>query len=53
MQRGRVCADREILVGGPLPLAPGVVRSRAAHAAVRCLGSGLNAYWRITRRLIG
>jgi GT2 family glycosyltransferase len=53
MQRGRVCGDREILVGGPLPLAPGLVRSRAAHAAVRCLGGGLNAYWRITRRLIG
>ncbi len=53
MQRGRVCRDREILVGGPLPLAPGVVRSGLAHAAVRCLGGGLNAYWHATRRLIG
>jgi GT2 family glycosyltransferase len=53
MQRARVRADREILVGGPLPLAPGVVRSRVARVAVECLSVGLNLYWRAARRLIG
>lgn len=53
MQRARVCPDHELLVGGPLPLAPGVVRSRPAQAAVSALSGGLNAYWRAARHLIG
>jgi GT2 family glycosyltransferase len=53
MQRDRVQPDRVILVGGPLPLAPGVVRSRVTATAVRCLSVGLNAYWRLARHLIG
>jgi GT2 family glycosyltransferase len=53
MQRDRVLPDRAILVGGPLPLAPGVVRSPVAGAAVRCLSLALNAYWSVARHLIG
>jgi GT2 family glycosyltransferase len=53
MQRDRVLPDRAILVGGPLPLAPGVVRSPVATRAVRCLSLGLNAYWSVARHLIG
>jgi GT2 family glycosyltransferase len=52
-QRTRVRNDREILSGGPLPLAPGVVRGRGTRAMVRLLSSVLNAYWRVTRAWVG
>jgi GT2 family glycosyltransferase len=53
IQRARVCPDHEILVGGPLPLAPGVVRSRVVRTVVDGLSRGLDAYWRVARHLIG
>jgi len=40
-------------VGGPLPLAPGLIRSRAVGAAVRLFSGALDAYWRVARRWIG
>lgn len=51
--RLRTRNDRELLTGGPLPLAPGFVRSRAAEAAVSTLSRVLNSYWRIARGWVG
>jgi hypothetical protein len=51
-QRSRRLRDREILEGGPIPLAPGLIRGRAARAAVGLFEWMLNAYWRIARRAI-
>ncbi|MGH7631852.1 MAG: glycosyltransferase family 2 protein [Gemmatimonadales bacterium] len=53
VQRARTRPDRDILVGGPLPLAPGVIGSRAEGSAVRLFSSLLDAYWRLVRRSIG
>ena len=49
----RVRSDRELLVGGPLPLAPGLIRGRVPVAAVSILSSVLDGYWRAVRHLIG
>lgn len=51
--KARLRPDRELLAGGPLPLAPGVVREPLAIAAVETLSSVLDAYWRLARRLVG
>jgi GT2 family glycosyltransferase len=53
VQRARTLRDRDLLVGGPLPLAPGLIRSRAVGAAVRLFSGALDAYWRVARRWIG
>jgi len=52
-QRARVRNDRDLLVGGPLPLTPGLTRSRLAGSAVAVLSTVLDAYWRLVRQLIG
>lgn len=52
-QRGRTVPDRQILVGGTLPLAPGVVRSSAAAALVELLSGAFDVYWRLVRRFVG
>lgn len=52
-QRSRVRNDREILAGGPLPLAPGVIRTPVVSAGVSTLSAVLNAYWRVARHVIG
>jgi hypothetical protein len=52
-QRSRVRNDRDLLVGGPLPLAPGVIRHGAAGVAVSILSAVLDAYWRLARHVIG
>jgi GT2 family glycosyltransferase len=52
-QRSRVRNDRDLLVGGPLPLAPGLIRPGASAAAVSILSGVLNAYWRLARHVIG
>ncbi len=49
----RVRSDRELLVGGPLPLAPGLIQGRVPGAAVSILSSVLDGYWRTVRNLIG
>ncbi len=51
--RGRRRRDRELLRGGPLPLAPGLIQSRTIKTAVSTLSAGLNLYWRLARRWIG
>jgi GT2 family glycosyltransferase len=52
-QRLRVRPDRELLAGGPLPLAPGLLRSRVERAAVGALSRALDAYWRLVGGWIG
>ncbi len=53
IQRRRCVPDRELLVGGNLPLAPGVTPSLTVAWSIRCLSGLLNGYWRVMRRLIG
>ena len=52
-QAQRRVEDKDILVGGPLPLAPGFIRTRLASVAVTILSAALNSYWRLARRWIG
>jgi GT2 family glycosyltransferase len=52
-QRKRVRNDRDLLVSGPLPIAPGVIRAPALKAAVAALSAVLDAYWRLARRFVG
>jgi GT2 family glycosyltransferase len=49
----RVRADRDVLSGGPLPLADGLLQSSAARGAVAVFSGALNAYWRLTRWAVG
>jgi len=52
-QRTRIRNDRDLLVSGPLPLAPGVIRAPALAAGVAALSAVLDAYWRMARHVIG
>ena len=52
IQSRRRLADREILTGGPLPLAPGLLDSGLLHYAVSAFSALLNGYWRLVRHLI-
>ena len=52
-QRRRRLADRELLVGGSPPLAPGFLTSKVQMALVTGLSTILNSYWRIARAWIG
>lgn len=52
-QAARVRRDRDILVGGALPLAPGVIKAPVTRAAVSALSGILNGYWRVARHVIG
>src|SRR5262245_25545620 len=53
MQRLRVADDRQLLVGGPPPLAPGFLVNRWQAQLVRALSGIVNGYWSLTRRWIG
>jgi len=53
VQSRRTRSDRELLTGGPLPLAQGLLRSPLTRVPVRLLSGSLNAYWRIARHGIG
>lgn len=53
MQRMRVLPDRDVLTGGPIPLAPALVQVPTMARAVGVLSAALNVYWRCVRRLIG
>ncbi len=53
VQARRIRSDRELLSGGPLPLAQGLLRSALSRVPVRLLSGSLNAYWRIARYVIG
>jgi GT2 family glycosyltransferase len=52
LQARRVTPDREILTGGDLPLAPGLLGSPASRILASALSRGLNAYWSVARRAI-
>ena len=53
VQINRVRRDRELLAGGPVPIAPGFIRSRLSGIAVRTLSAALNAYWSCAKYWIG
>lgn len=53
MQRERTLADRDLFIGGPIPLTPGLVKGGLMGAAVGLLNGAFNAYWKLTHRLIG
>jgi GT2 family glycosyltransferase len=52
IQSHRRLADREILTGGPLSLAPGLLQSGLLHKAVTAFSALLNGYWRVARLVI-
>jgi GT2 family glycosyltransferase len=52
MQRTRQVRDRDLLSGGPLPLAPGLLDKGAARAAADVLSAILEGYWQLTRRWV-
>jgi GT2 family glycosyltransferase len=53
IQARRCLDDGELLIGGPLPLAEGVVRSGIERRLVGALSAILNSYWRCIRRALG
>lgn len=53
VQANRRRRDRELLVGGPLVLSPGVLRSGAMRACARALDAGFRAWWALVRPLCG
>ncbi len=53
MASRRVRHDRELLLGGSLPFAPGFIKNRPEQLAVNFLSAILNLYWRMTKNLIG
>lgn len=52
MQGTRQVRDRDLLSGGPLPLAPGLLDQGAAKAAAGALSTILQGYWYLTRRWV-
>jgi GT2 family glycosyltransferase len=53
MQRLRRVGDRDLLVGGPPPLAPGLIGTGAERRLLALYSSVVNGYWSLTRRWIG
>ena len=53
MQRARIVADRDLLVGGMPPLAPGFVVSAWQAWLLRVFSRVVNGYWSLARRWIG
>lgn len=53
IQTRRRLDDGELLIGGPLPLAAGVLRSPIERRVVAALTAILDGYWRVVRRPLG
>jgi hypothetical protein len=53
IQERRVRRDRELLSGGPLPMAPGLLKSPIARGFASVFSAAINGYWQIARHLIG
>jgi GT2 family glycosyltransferase len=53
VQAGRRLPDHAVLVGGPLPLADGLLGSAMARTAAGALSRLLDRYWRLVRGLAG
>jgi GT2 family glycosyltransferase len=51
-RRARVLTDRDLLEGGPIPLAPGLFQSLIARSLVNVLTMLFNGYWRLVRSVI-
>jgi hypothetical protein len=51
-QSRRVRPDRELLVGGRLPHAPGFAQAGFSRVAFAALSHALNVYWRVIRPLV-
>lgn len=52
MQRLRSVGDRELLVGGPPPLAPAFLHSRMEKRLLAWFAKAVNGYWNATRNWI-
>ncbi len=52
MQGKRRDKDLQILRGGPLPLAPGLIQSKWLRSAIAAVSAIFNFYWIIIRKLI-
>jgi GT2 family glycosyltransferase len=52
MQQTRRVRDRDLLSGGPLPLAAGLLNQGAARATADVLSAVLEGYWHLTRRWV-
>lgn len=50
---GRQCRDRDILVGGPLPMAAGFIHGSLQRHLFAFFSLLVNGYWLLTRRWIG
>jgi hypothetical protein len=53
VQSHRTVSDRDLLVGGEPPLAPGFVTSRIEDRLLRWFSSAVNGYWSLARRWVG
>jgi GT2 family glycosyltransferase len=53
VQAARVRRDRDLLVGGPLTIAPQLLRGGLAASAIRGLDGALALWWRLVRPLCG
>jgi GT2 family glycosyltransferase len=53
IQRRRRLDDGQLLVGGPIPLAQGMLQTKREQRTVGVLSMVLDGYWRIARRLVG
>lgn len=53
VQARRTTPDREVLDGGPIPLAPGFVKNPIARVLIAGLNAIFNGYWSVARHLIG
>ncbi|QJF50283.1 glycosyltransferase family 2 protein [Roseobacter ponti] len=52
IQSRRVRGDRDLLSGGPLPLAPGFLTSRTQKSLAHGFSLLLDGYWRLARRFV-
>jgi len=52
-QRRRIVADRDLLVGGPPPLAPGLLQSARDQRLLSWYSTVVNGYWKLARAWIG
>ncbi|MEX1257181.1 MAG: glycosyltransferase family 2 protein [Gemmatimonadota bacterium] len=53
IQARRVARDRDLLEGGPIPLAPGFLRSGLASLAAATVSGASRLWWSLVRPLIG
>lgn len=52
IQERRRVKDRELLVGGPLPVAPGLIGSQLQKSLFELLGGFLSGWWRLVRPVV-